>query len=564
MGETQLQIVINAVNNASEGLASVQDSLSELSTGASEAASSITESFSTAEQAAINQAQAMADAWGTATESIDADLEEIVPTTDELIQALVETNQQAAAQVAAAWAASGEVIEAGLDAALSAPFKTLKQLEEEAAAAVTEIDASMTEIDASATAGAEKAGADAAEGFGGYFKKMIVGYALDQIGSFLSGGIDSAIEGASKSKDQIATITAQIDQQKASIATNDAALMHWVGTTQGVAAAHEKAAANIEAAKVKISELTDQLATLQTQQTGIPGQITDIENAMLGWIGGNKQLEGSLQTFMTTLGPILEAVGSILIAVTLAKVAFSALGTPLLILIGIGVAVALLTSIWQAFHSQITSFLEDLNAKTGIVDLFKQSWESISNTFNENLKPALEQLWTALQPLEPYLKALGVVIGATLLGAIILLTDALTVVVNIFTDILTVGTKVATFFTNVLVGALNLVKTAVEAISTAVSKVGSVGGAIGGVISTALTSITHVQDAIITPGGGVIQTDPADYLIATKTPGALAGGGGSIVININGGYYLDQNAARQIGDALASSIGRQLKLKNFT
>lgn len=543
MGETQLQIVVNAVNNASEGLASVQDSLSELSTGASEAAASITGSLSAAEQTITEQAQQVADAWGTAVESIDTDFEDIIPTAYDLIESLADKNVQAAVEVAAAWREAGTAMEQDL------------------AAAMTEVD---TEMVSDATTAGEKAGTAAGEGFGGYFKKMIVGYALDQLGSFLSGGIDSAIEGASKSKDQIATITAQIDQQKASIATNDAALMHWVGTTQGVAAAHEKAAANIEAAKVKISELTDQLATLQTQQTGIPGQITDIENAMLGWIGGNKQLEGSLQTFMTTLGPILEAVGSILIAVTLAKVAFSALGTPLLILIGIGVAVALLTSIWQAFHSQITSFLEDLNAKTGIVDLFKQSWESISNTFNENLKPALEQLWTALQPLEPYLKALGVVIGATLLGAIILLTDALTVVVNIFTDILTVGTKVATFFTNVLVGALNLVKTAVEAISTAVSKVGSVGGAIGGVISTALTSITHVQDAIITPGGGVIQTDPADYLIATKTPGALTGGGGSIVININGGYYLDQNAAQQIGNALATSIGRQLKLKNYS
>jgi len=40
-----------------------------------------------------------------------------------------------------------------------------------------------------------------------------------------------------------------------------------------------------------------------------------------------------------------------------------------------------------------------------------------------------------------------------------------------------------------------------------------------------------ISDAIITPSGQVIQTDPADYLIATKNPGSL--GGGSVIININ-------------------------------
>lgn len=46
------------------------------------------------------------------------------------------------------------------------------------------------------------------------------------------------------------------------------------------------------------------------------------------------------------------------------------------------------------------------------------------------------------------------------------------------------------------------------------------------------TGIRNIKDAIITPGGDVINTDPADYLIATKTPGAMGGGG--VTVNVYG------------------------------
>ncbi len=65
---------------------------------------------------------------------------------------------------------------------------------------------------------------------------------------------------------------------------------------------------------------------------------------------------------------------------------------------------------------------------------------------------------------------------------------------------------------------------------------------------------------MITPGGQVIQTDPADYLFATKTPGALKGGGGGVTINIMGGNYLDGSGARRMAQALGDQIVRELRL----
>ena len=49
--------------------------------------------------------------------------------------------------------------------------------------------------------------------------------------------------------------------------------------------------------------------------------------------------------------------------------------------------------------------------------------------------------------------------------------------------------------------------------------------------NNALT-MTSVHDAVITPSGQVVKTDPKDYLLATKTPKTLVGGG-SPTINFN-------------------------------
>jgi tape measure domain-containing protein len=78
-----------------------------------------------------------------------------------------------------------------------------------------------------------------------------------------------------------------------------------------------------------------------------------------------------------------------------------------------------------------------------------------------------------------------------------------------------------------------------------------------------LGKITRINDAVITPQGDVIQTDPSDYLIATKTPGTLsaAGAGGSgVVVNVNYPMLLDRNASVKLADLLSDEIRRRLRL----
>ena len=76
----------------------------------------------------------------------------------------------------------------------------------------------------------------------GYFP---VGYALDQVGGALLGGVESAASDAAVNPERIAQLTEQINQQKAAIAQHQAELNKWVGTTAQVDASQYAAATAI-------------------------------------------------------------------------------------------------------------------------------------------------------------------------------------------------------------------------------------------------------------------------------------------------------------------------------
>jgi hypothetical protein len=211
--DTQLQIVISAINDASGQLSEVGAQLTGLGTQAGEAAEQISSSLTAAEEAAADAAIATATQWDESLEEVSTAVSEAATTASSSFASIGESALASANAMSEGWQAS------------------MAELQETMAQADAEIVAGAT------TAG-EEAGAAAGEGFGGYFKEMIIGLGLEKIGSFLSGGIESAVAAASASTDKINTLTAQIQQQKAEIQVNDAALQKWVGTTAEVNAAH--------------------------------------------------------------------------------------------------------------------------------------------------------------------------------------------------------------------------------------------------------------------------------------------------------------------------------------
>jgi len=86
---------------------------------------------------------------------------------------------------------------------------------------------------------------------------------------------------------------------------------------------------------------------------------------------------------------------------------------------------------------------------------------------------------------------------------------------------------------------------------------GKAKSGIGGLFSSGgnfLKRTMSVNDAIISPDGNIITTHPDDYLIATKNPYSLGGGGG-VVINITGNSFMgEDDMAEKIGNKLMSIV----------
>jgi tape measure domain-containing protein len=220
-----------------------------------------------------------------------------------------------------------------------------------------------------------------------------------------------------------------------------------------------------------------------------------------------------------------------------------------------------------AVKTRLMELAFELDKHTGLVTLLSDVWSNIVFVFNEQLKPALDELWITLQPYAPFLEALGQVIGTALViavGALVMILGTLAITLI---EVLTVAAKVADFFygafadawdfiTDRMAEALEVVKNVVNMMERAVSLVRDLPGKAG----KAIGSVFKVDDAIIAPNGNIISTHPDDYLIATKDPHSLTrgGNGGGMTININGGTYLSEDAAERLGDLI---MGR-LKLSN--
>lgn len=110
-----------------------------------------------------------------------------------------------------------------------------------------------------------------------------------------------------------------------------------------------------------------------------------------------------------------------------------------------------------------------------------------------------------------------------------------------FSDIGSLPGKIWGLIKGLFVGTINVAST--------------VWGWFKGLFSFGGGSTGKVDDAIITPNGDVIRTNPNDYLIATKNPSALGGGSGSSNVNvtINGGLITEE-VARDIGKVLMREI----------
>jgi phage-related minor tail protein len=140
--------------------------------------------------------------------------------------------------------------------------------------------------------------------------------------------------------------------------------------------------------------------------------------------------------------------------------------------------------------------------------------------------------------------------------------------INIVSNAILAIENLVTGFVTKIQNMFNAVTSMVRSIASAA---GSVGSAIGGAASTAVHAFAS---------GGIV-TSPTLALVGEAGPEAIiplsafaggsslagvgngGGGSGNIVVNINGGNYLDSNGATMIANAIGKQVQRQLRVSNF-
>lgn len=223
---------------------------------------------------------------------------------------------------------------------------------------------------------------------------------------------------------------------------------------------------------------------------------------------------------------------------------------------------------FQAWRDSVVAFAKEFNATTGIVAYFKDILQVLADFFNTYLKPAWDSLMKTIgdnkevlmQLSGNFLKFVGIIAGGVLIGAMVALNLLFTGIEKIIQAVVWVVDKLSDailFMTTQITNAIQKLKEFKDAVAnSAVGKfVGDVKGG-AGIVSDWVKS--KVNDAIIAPNGNIISTHPDDYLIATKNPSALGGGG--MTINMNGGTYLSEDVAELLGDKIIKRLSLSTKL----
>lgn len=221
---------------------------------------------------------------------------------------------------------------------------------------------------------------------------------------------------------------------------------------------------------------------------------------------------------------------------------------------------------FSKWKKSVTDFVTEFDKQFGIVDYFKEVWATVVDFFNTYLKPSWDILTkTVAENKDLLLELLGyfvkfmAVIGG---GALIL---AMTLITTLFVT-LSKAVEGVKWFINSLADAFidlnNWLDKTMAKLDSFIKKAG--GGALGGIasfvqgVAGGAKSILGINDGIV-QNGQVITTHPDDYIIATKNPQSLAGGG-TVNVSINGGMYLSEDSARQIGDMIIQQFTRINKL----
>ncbi len=227
----------------------------------------------------------------------------------------------------------------------------------------------------------------------------------------------------------------------------------------------------------------------------------------------------------------------------------------------------------DALRKRFNDWITELDLQTGLVSAFKAAWDDIVLVFNQELKPALDELFIALEPLKPFFKAFAQVLGVVFVGALQLAIQTLRILIIALTQIFSAAIKVSTFFTNIFTKSLESIANIFERIISAIEKTINVirrlreacGSSFFGGLAQGISQFAGAR-----AHGGPVQAGKS-FLVGERgaelftpsqngriTPASATGGGTTIIIN--NPVLLDQTMLERISEQLGIMLRDQLRV----
>ena len=340
--------------------------------------------------------------------------------------------------------------------------------------------------------------------------------------------------------------------------------------------------------------------SLQDNLDKIAERIGPILDRVTEWIDKNKELAAKILEAGFIIAGFVAIIGTLGVAVASLSFLFNPIN---LAIVGITVVIGILVAAFTVFKDEINKFFEEFDAKTGLITFFKEAWADMVFFFETTLLPALKDLWKNIEDAMPMIKVFAEVIGVGLViaiglavtiigGLIIVLIQLSTWLLNIFNFVSKIFIKawdwvidkisnlilkmpefekafktalenIYDFFKPVLDIVTNIWNLMDKIISNAGKLLKGAGGAISG-------AVNYVQ-ARFAQGGNAM--GGSSYLVGergpelftpsrngTVVPNGNFGGGASYNVYIQGGTYLSEDVAGQIGDMIVDRFKKTARI----
>ena len=315
----------------------------------------------------------------------------------------------------------------------------------------------------------------------------------------------------------------------------------------------------MEILKVRVDNLKETIGgALEPAFVRLLNKVEPVFSRFEKWAEENPAMIEKIVLIGGAIAGLTAAVGLLGLALPSLIAGFSMLTGPVGIIIGL---IALAVINFDKIKSVVVDLMGVL-ADNGVFIYFHEIWTNITNNFQQNLLPALQQLWVALQPLMPYFVLFAKVLGGAFMIAIMAVAKILEGWIYIFSALLEVAIKVGTYIATslkpVFDGIASSINFVIEKVTKLIDSLQQLWSSMSKFGGSAMSSIggmfgggQKVNDAIITPSGRVVTPANDDYIVATKNPSSFFGGGqsGAFNININGAIFTEE-AATTLGNLI--------------